>query len=601
MKNAAGRMLKLLSTRDRRRMMLVLGGMIVAALASAAGVASILPFLTLVGDPTAVQSNAILSWLYTALGFSSVNRFLILVGLLVLVVLVACNAIRAVVNWAVLRFTWMRNHSLSKRLLASYLHRPYVFFLAQNTSTLGRNILAEVQNAVNGVLLPSMQIVSNGLIALVILGYLMLVDPFIAVMVGGLLGILYGAIYYVLRRRLRTIGRERLEANRLRYKIATEAFGTMKTVKTLGVESFFADRYAVPSFRFADRSAQNAVIGVIPRYALETLAFGGILVIVLYLLSTQRGLGQMLPLLGVYAFAGYRMMPALQSIFTAFTRIRFAEASLEVLEDDLKEAARMPKRERQAGTGPPLGLTQALELKSVTFRYPGTSSPAVRNISMRVPAGASVAIVGPTGSGKTTIVDLILGLLNPEEGEVLVDGRRIDDAGHRAWLNSVGYVPQEIYLQDDTVTRNIAFGVADRAIRRADVERAARVAQIHDFITTELPEGYETIVGERGIRLSGGERQRIGIARTFYHNPSVMVLDEATSALDGATEDRLYRALQGDDKTITLIIIAHRLSTVKDCQALFVVDAGRIVGQGTYEELMATSELFRAMAKKESS
>jgi len=599
MKHAAARMLKLLSERERRRMMLVLGGMVVGAFASTAGVASIMPFMTLVGEPSVVQSNAVLNWLYTSLGFSSVHRFLMAVGLLVLVILVSCNIINALVNWAVLRFAWMRNHSLSKRLLASYLHRPYVFFLGENTSTLGRNILAEVQNAVHGVLLPSMQIVANGLIALTIFAYLMLVDPLIAAMVGGVLGILYGAIYFVLRRRLRVLGRERLEANRLRYKVAAEAFGTVKTVKTLGVESIFAERYALPSFQFAHRSAQSAVIAVIPRYVLETLAFGGILIIVLYLLSTGRSLAQMLPLLGVYAFAGYRMMPALQSVFSGFARMRAAEASLEVLERDLREISTNPMLEQQDSKKQTLGLANELELRSVTFRYPCTGNPAVIDVSMRVPAGVSVAIVGPTGSGKTTIVDLILGLLSPEQGEVLVDGQRIDGARHREWLNNVGYVPQEIYLQDDTVTRNIAFGVADQAIHQADVEKAARVAQIHDFIVAELPNGYETIVGERGVRLSGGERQRIGIARAFYHNPKVMILDEATSALDGATEGRLYRALKAHGDEITMITIAHRLATVEDCWALFVVDAGRVVGQGTYEELMSTSTLFRAMARKE--
>lgn len=589
------RLFDLLTPHERRRLLLVFGAVLLNAIVEVAGIASVVPFLTLVANPDAVQSNALLQWLYRTLGFSSTHWFLLFLGFIVLGVIVASNAVAALSTWAMLRFSWMRNHSLSRRLLASYLHRPYAFFLDQNTAMLGRNILMETQQVVNGLLIPGMQTLARGFVILFILAFLLILNPLLALIMTFALGSAYGAIYMLVRRRLARIGRERVEANTQRFKVANEAFGAIKLIKLLGKDRLFVERYTDSSFRYSDRMATGALISMVPRFALEAIAFGGILVVVLYLLGTQRELSQVLPLIGLYAFAGYRLMPALQTIFSGATQVRFNLASLNILHEALEGTTtpEAPSAEPIA----PLPFHHRLDLENVTFRYPSAGGPVIEGLDLSIPVGASVGFAGRTGSGKTTIVDLILGLLEPTSGTLWVDGEAITDATRRRWQRDLGYVPQEIYLTDDTIARNIALGISDEEINMDAVEQAARIANLHDFVVTSLPEGYEATVGERGIRLSGGERQRIGIARALYHDPAVLVLDEATSALDGATEEAVFRAIANVARVKTLIVIAHRLTTVKDCDVVYVIEAGRIIAQGTYDELMATCPKFREMAK----
>jgi ABC-type multidrug transport system fused ATPase/permease subunit len=587
-----------LDARERRKLLLVFLSMVGSALLEVAGIASIMPFLALVGNPNLVEENATLHWVYTTLGFHSVNRFLALVGFGVLVVLVVSNAFMAFSNWAVLRFTWMRNYTLSRKLLAAYLYRPYSYFLTRNTSTMARNILGEVQQVIQGVLVPFLQILSRGLVVVFIAALLVAVNPTIALILMGSLGAIYCTMYFAVRRYVTRLGRDRLEANRYRFRFAAEAFGGLKTVKLRRAEDHFVGRYAAHAFRFADKTSRNAVVSAIPRYAMETLAFGGILVVTLYLLSTGQSLGQMLPMLGLYAFGGYRLLPSLQSLFSNAADIRFSTASLEAVEADLLEGQRLAdERATLRKNVDPIVLRKALELRGVSYSYPGTSAPAVRNVDLTVPAGASVALVGRTGSGKTTIADLVLGLLEPSEGRLLVDGVEISGTDLPRWQQSLGYIPQDIYLYDDTVTRNIALGVPDAEIDMAAVERAARIANIHDFVVSELPQGYGTAIGERGLRLSGGERQRIGIARALYHDPSMLILDEATSALDGATEESVFDALRSAARARTSLIIAHRLTTVRDCDEICVVEDGRIIARGTYNLLIQSCPQFQEMAK----
>jgi ABC-type multidrug transport system fused ATPase/permease subunit len=587
---------RLLTPRERRWLGLVFLGVMGRALLEVVGVASIIPFLSVVGNPDIVQKNAILNWFYTTLGFTSVNSFLLFLGFLALALLVSTNTFAAVVHWALYRFSWMRNHSLARRLLAGYLQRPYVFFLGQNSAILGRNILAEVQHLTNGILVPGLQLLASIAVVLCLVTLLLVVNPLLATLVILAAGGAYGAVYLLVRHTLRRLGRVRIDANRERFKIVGEAFGSIKMLKLVGQEHQMLNTFSRASHRFSSAMASQQVISLIPRYLMEVVAFGGLLIVVLYLLATGQNLAQVLPLMGLYAFASYRLLPALQNTFSGAAQLRFNQAALDAIYEDLQAVVEEPPA-AQAGSLEPLHLREALELRSVTFRYPSTKEPVISNLNLAVAVGRSIALVGETGAGKTTVADLILGLLRPDTGALLVDGQELVDELLPRWQRNLGYVPQDIYLTDDTVARNIAFGVPEREMDMRAMVRAARIANIHDFIAGKLPQGYDTMVGERGVSLSGGERQRIGIARALYHDPQVLVLDEATSALDGATEAAVFQAIKNVARAKTLIIIAHRLATVKDCDVVYLLEHGRIVAEGRYEDLLATNAQFRQMAK----
>jgi ABC-type multidrug transport system fused ATPase/permease subunit len=596
LKSTLRKILEILTPAERRLLWLVFAGVLVAALLETAGVASIVPFLGVIANPNAVQDNDVLHWLFITLGFTSVNWFLLFLGFLSLGALVLSNSMRALVTWGMLRFSWMRNHSLSQRLLESYLHRPYIFFLNENTSTFGRNILMETLGMVTGVLMPALQIIARGMVLIFLLALIIIVNPVLAMVVAVSIGAIYGAIYLFVRRKIEWAGRERMEANALRFKIASEAFGGIKAVKLIGSEDNFVRRYSAHSFQYAKHSATAEVLASLPLYALETVAFVGIILIVLYLMVSRGDLAQVLPLAGLFAFAGYRMMPAMQQIYSGAIQLRFNLAVLDTLHEAL-QAGTSTAGHRDSRDIEPLPFKDRLEIRGITFKYPQTTEPVINDLSLTIKAGSSMAFAGKTGSGKTTISDIILGLLTPADGSMRVDGVEIDTETLRRWQSNIGYVPQDIYLQDDTIASNIAFGVDEGKFDMAAVERAAKIANIHDFIVGELPDGYNTIVGERGVRLSGGERQRVGIARALYHDPAVLVLDEATSALDGVTEHSVFTAIENIARVKTLIIIAHRLTTVRKCDVIYVIDDGRIIAHGTYDELMATNIDFQKMAR----
>jgi ATP-binding cassette, subfamily B, bacterial PglK len=590
------KILEILTPVERRRLWLVFVGMLASAILETTGVVSVLPFLTVVANPNAVKDNYFLHYFFAVMGFTSVNWFLVFLGLLALVALILSNAMRALVTWGMLRFSWMRNHSLSLRLLESYLHRPYIFFLNENTATFGRNILMETAQAIHGVLIPALDAISRTIVLLFLIALLLIVNPVLALVVAIAIGTIYGTIYMLLRRKLAQIGKERLAANTRRFKVTSEAFGGIKTVKLMGCENTFVRRYAADSYRFSNHMATAAVLSSIPRYALETVAFGGIILIVLYLIVTGGELAQVLPLAGLFTFAGYRMMPAIQQIFQGVTQLRFNKAVLDTLHQALQAGVTTAGR-RNLSAVQPLPFKEKLELQQINFIYPRTEEPVIRDLSLTIKAGSSIAFAGKTGSGKTTISDIILGLLPPTTGKILVDGVEINSENLRRWQGNLGYVPQDIYMQDDTVASNIAFGIAEVKVDMEAVERAAKIANIHDFIVGELPAGYNTMIGERGIRLSGGERQRVGLARALYHDPAVLVLDEATSALDGATEKAVFTAIENIARVKTLIIIAHRLTTIYKCDMVCLIEAGRIIAAGTYDELMQSNNKFQEMAR----
>jgi ABC-type multidrug transport system fused ATPase/permease subunit len=590
------KVLSLLSRKERGELAWIMLAMLVMATFEVLGIASIMPFMALVANPDSVHSNHYLAAAYAFTGLQSVESFLLVVGIAVLGFLVLSNAVSALTLWRMLNFTNMRMHTLSERLLVKYLSQPYVFFLNRNSSELLKNVLPEVSRVIGGILIPGIQALSRLVVVFFIVGLLLAVDPLLAISVLLVLGLAYGTIYWSVRRRLAAIGKASFEASTRRYQFASEALSGIKDIKLFGREAAFVSRFSVPSRLAAYYEAQGQVMSSLPRYALEVVAFGGIVMIVLYLLATKGGIEQVLPLVALYAFAGYRLMPAMQQIFFATTQIRFHAPALDQLCRDLDGAPTESVPQASRPTPVPMRVDDSIELRSVRFAYPGSQKPVLRNLNLRIGARTTVGLVGMTGAGKTTIADIVLGILHPDSGALLVDGNPISPENVGQWRANVGHVPQSIYISDDTVAGNIAFGVPAGSIDMARVERAAKAANLHEFVATNLPDEYMTLVGERGVRLSGGQRQRIGIARALYNDPGVLVLDEATSALDGITENVVMEALHHFSHDRTIIVIAHRVTTLRACDMIYMMVAGDIAVSGTYEELLRSNQNFRAMA-----
>ena len=566
-----------------------------------AGIASIMPFMGIVMNSDLAMNNKFLNWTYREMSFSSPNHFLIFLGIVVLVVLFLSNLVSAITTWKIFNLSFSIGAELSQKIFASYMNQPYLFFLERNSSELVSNSLIEVGRVVTGILIPILTIISRTIVVLSIVLLLIWVNPELAILTGATLGGAYGGIFLLVRKTLTRSGQGLSKETARRSQIAYETMGGIKDIKLLGREKDFYDRFTQPVRLYATYMTRSNVISSLPRYALETLAFGGIIVLVIYLLNAKQGASAALPLVSLYALSGYRMMPALQQLFTNLSYIRFNSPSIEKLSKDLKESA------QQSSTSPvpppvtrPIPFSRHIEMKKIVFHYPNHPDAVLKGVDLSIKANTTVGIVGSTGSGKTTTLDILLGLLPPGSGQLLIDGISINSENVRNWQASIGYVPQQIMLLDDTILRNIAFGIPDDQVNHDAVIKAARLAHLHDFIQNDLPLQYNTVVGDRGVRLSGGQRQRIGIARALYHDPSVLVLDEATSSLDNITENVIMEALHTLSHQKTIIMVAHRLSTVRECDTIFVMDKGQVSGQGTYEELLGRNTIFRHLSKEPS-
>jgi ABC-type multidrug transport system fused ATPase/permease subunit len=476
----------------------------------------------------------------------------------------------------------MREHSISKRFVESYLHQPYVWFLNKNSADLGKTILSEVSQVVAKGLKPLIEMIAKGMIALALIILLIVTDPQLALTIGFSLALAYFLIYLFSLKYLIKLGKQRLENNKLRFLRINEAFGAIKEIKVGGHEEIYIDNYSKSSKTFARTQALAKIIAQIPRYALEGIAFGGIMLVILYLMSREGSFNNALPIISLYAFAGYRLLPALQQIYHSFTRISFMNPSLEELSSEFKNLKFLKTKDSNDKLFPIKSIT----LKNIYYRYPYSDRTALEDVNLVIPAKSTVGIIGSTGSGKTTTVDIILGLLEAQKGTLEVDYTVITKQNFKIWQQSIGYVPQHIYLSDDSVAANIAFGIVHKNIDQNLVKKVSKIANLHDFVTENLPQKYETIIGERGIRLSGGQRQRIGIARALYSNPQVIILDEATSALDNKTEELVMDGINSFKKDSTIIIIAHRLNTLRNCKIIYELEKGRVINRGNYNDLV---------------
>ncbi len=543
------------------------------ALFQVIGITSIFPFLAIAADPDRIRRSHFGTRFLSLFPPMEDRQLLLVAGVIAIAGLVASNAVNLLAEYARTRYTENFGHWLRVRLLRRMASQPYTYFLQRNSGELLKKILSDVASYTNGVLLPLLDTVARVFTAALVLATLFLVQPVIAVSAAIGLGGFYVTIFRLLARKRREVDENlRISVSGV-FREAQQMLSGIKPVKVHRAEEHFLNRFARHSAVIAQTNARLPIFSNSARYLVEPLAFGGLVVAVLLLAARGRDFSDILPNLGVMALAGYRLLPSLQLLYSQLTQISSVRHALNEVYDEFA-AAETDKSIRPEIIGDalaparPLRWSDAIVLREVGFRYPGASRPALDGLSLTIPKNSSVGVIGPTGSGKSTLVDLLLGLYHPTAGEILIDDRPLTPELVPSWQASIGYVPQDIFLIDDTIARNIAFGLPDNEIDPARLREACAIAQLLDFVEAELPDGFDTNVGERGVRLSGGQRQRIGLARALYHRPSLLILDEATSALDMATEAKLLDALRSLAGKLTMVVAAHRLSAVANCDQL---------------------------------
>ena len=582
----------LLTKKDQRNTFLLFILILIMAFLEMLGVVSIMPFIAVLSNPEIIETNLFLNKIYNFVskyGIDTNFKFLFFLGVFFGAFLIISIIFKAYTNYFQLKFTAMCQYRISKKLVDKYLSQKYSWYLDRNSADLAKNILSEVGVIVSKGIRPLINLVTYSLVTLILIIMLAIVNVKLSLIISLLFGSVYFIIFRYVKIFLNKIGKQRLRSNKLRFYLVNQAFGAFKDIKISNLEKVFLNEYSLQAKIFAKNESLGQIISQLPRYFLEAFAFGAILLFLLLFMRLTNNIVDVLPMLTLYILAGYRLVPALQLIYNSISQLRLVTPSLDVLYNDMTtlETLKLDSGKNF------LQFNKSITLSNVSFKYPYSSKLILDNININIPIKSKVAIVGSTGGGKTTLVDIILGLLELEHGILAVDGNTIDINNIRSWQSNIGYVQQNIFLIDDTISANIAFGVENENINYQKVEEVAKISNLDNFIKNELPLQYQTIVGERGVKLSGGQKQRIGIARALYRNPKVLVLDEATSALDILTEKKIMEEVFNLDKELTILIIAHRLSSLKKCDKIIYLENGTLKYEGNFQEISQKIKLFK--------
>ncbi|MGO1159057.1 ABC transporter ATP-binding protein [Acinetobacter lwoffii] len=571
--NSLKQLWQILSPLDKRKVIYVLILVIGMAFIESAGVISIMPFLAVLSNPGIAESNHYLNLLYDFTEASNKQNFIVYLGFISLFIVVFSTVLKILTQYAVNRFSSLQRHYFSTRLLKIYLQQNYEFFIQRNSTVLVKNILSEVDQLIWTMILPALTLMSYGIVLLSMVGILLLYDPLMAIATALVLGVFYVAIYMLVRKKLNQIGQEFTQANTERYQNCQEALAGIKDVIINNAKHEYIEQFERSSRVFARHIATRDTLGQVPLNIIETVGYGCLIGLAMILVVSGKDVSHILPILGLYGFAAYRMLPAAQNIYRSISQIKFSEQVLAVLQPEF-ELQKTSESFINQHDVKPLKFDHSIRLQNIKFAYPNRSEqPVLDGFNLEIKKNSSLGIMGKSGCGKSTLMDILLGLLSPQKGKIYVDDVELTVENIASWRNLVGYVPQFIYLADKTIAENIAFGVPKEKIDLKQVKKVARLAQIDDFIMHNLKNGYDEIVGERGIMLSGGQRQRIGIARALYKDPQVLFMDEATSALDHETEQAINHAVQSLNGKMTMVIIAHRGNAVEGCDQIINLKA----------------------------
>ena len=557
-------------------------------------VASIIPFMTLVGDSSQLYGESIIALIYSACNLST-SEFMFLLGLAVLGTLLISSLFSMFTIWKLSMFATQVGTEISDSLYSYYLSKCLLFHASGSSAQLTTKIAGEAGRVSKGIVMPLMQMNARIVLAIFICIVLFIYDVKVAIIGLSVFSFAYVMLYKIVRTYLLRNGRVISDMNGQRFELMNEAFGGIKDILLLGRANYFVNRFKQTSLKLIFSQGTNTALTQVPVYLMQLIAYGSMISLVLYLISSHSGdLGLILPILSVYGIATFKLIPAFQHIYSSFGAIKSNIPALESIQKDLNESNKF-SIETDKKDSMFLRLKKSISLKNISFCYPGKYELTLKQINITIPAYSVVGIVGPTGSGKSTLINILLGLIKPTKGKLLVDQKTIDDRNLRLWQNSIGYVAQNIFLSEGSIAENVAFGIPKEEIKIEKVYKSLERSNILDHVMN-LENGIDTKVGERGIKLSGGQQQRIGIARALYNEADVLIFDEATSSLDGHTEKVIMNSIQEFSGKKTIIMIAHRLKTVEKCDQIFLINEGLLADQGNYQELFDRNQVFRNMA-----
>ena len=594
--NLIKQLFTLLTSNQRKHFYALQILVIVSSFVEILGVVSIIPFMALVGDMDQLQQDTIFSQIYQLSGITSEMYFVFLLGLGVLIMLFFSAIVSMFTTWKASMFASEIGAEISTRLFTHYLRQNWLFHTFGSSSKLTKNIATDASRVSGGILMPLMQMNARILFSIFMSLSIFIYDPIV-----GLIGFtIFAGAYFILfkmvRVRLQINGKTLSDVSGLRFRLINEGFGGIKDILLLGRDYDFVNRFKDTNQKLAYSLGTNQALSLVPRYFIELIAFSSIITLTLYLLASHDGnLGIILPIISVYALATFRLLPAFQQIYVSLAAIKGNMASFESIKQDLIESSKIQTTSNNSYQTN-LNPMRKISLEDVSFTYPSKEAPTLNQINISISANSVVGIVGESGSGKSTLINILLGLIEPQEGLLKIDDTEINDKNRRSWQNTIGFVAQNIFLSEGTIYENVAFGIPRDKINLEQVQTALELAHLSELIKS-LEQGIHTKVGERGVQLSGGQRQRIGIARALYHEAQVLVFDEATSSLDGITEKMIIEAIHKFSGQKTIIMVAHRLKTVKKCDLIFFIDKGKLVDKGTFQELVDKNVHFKNLAK----
>jgi len=584
----------LMTPSQRRRFYTLQILVIIMTFAEVASIFSITPFMAIVGDPSLLQKENFLGMLYQKSNLDEPYEFIFYLGFIVLVILIISALISIFITWRLAMFATKIGVEIGDRLYSHYLNRDWLFHTMASSSNLTKKISSETTRITNMFLLPLMHMNARFFLTLFVFLILLVYDPIASIICLIVFSVAYIIIIKLAQTRLE-INSKNISAMFLeRFKLMSEGFGGIKEILLLGKSSEFKKRFTKAGNKLAHSEGDNRAIALVPRYFMELIGFAAMISLVLYLIANSEGnLGLILPILSIYAIAGVKLLPALQTIYNSITTIQGNLSAYEAIREDLininMDVAQKVEANQQVWS-----KHNEISLKNITFSYPNKKSLALKDVSLTIKPNTSVGFVGTTGSGKSTLIDVIIGLIKPQQGEITIDGTPLIKQNLRTWQNKIGIVPQTIFLTEGTIAENVAFGIPHDLIKHDQVKKALKLAHLEEWVLG-LENGVHSKVGERGIQLSGGQKQRVGIARALYYEADVLVFDEATSALDGITEKAIMNAIHNFTGKKTLIMIAHRLTTVQKCDQIFLMSKGSIVDSGTYQQLLEKNQQFKKM------